>query len=723
MNYFILKNLKYIILLYCSICLCSCTPKQLKTYENVNNKIQLKANTDNKLAWGHELKNLFIPGNSDDYDIILETDSELVSEKINETKFSGGGQIEIHSTVKYKYILTIYDRYNNILTKSNNILEYNGVGRGSNETSARSDVWKWAQRLLAGDNLLLAIKTIESSNKLKYYECIVNTKRLEPEIIVWTSINSNKSDYSKDPFSRITKITQNKIDFYLMPRKGIDVSEQIPPMIPNPIIPQPPILTKSEFETKDMFNKRVDIILKDRETQIHKLQEKYRNDVLERNNKIEELKDIYNESIVEIKKEQKYKKSILNKKITEFTNEAFDEVMGKPIFYNLQYDPESETMYADLKASSALYNIKISFKIPLQFAENFKLNIDDVVPFVTFTLTNNTIKLAAVKALFIDKQYTANMTNNNYVPEKIAVELKDRKIEFDSDKQSGLVLQNPNLIDKYDVSTIKYSENKGTKELINDDLSDIITQYKPKEENQKKWLFVVAVENYDYADKINYVENSAVAFKKTAQKVFGISDRNTYALIESNATAGAIEGNLSRMLENVKEDDTIYFYYSGHGVPSPASGEAYILPKDSIVDYITTKDQFQLSSMYKKLSDSKASKIISFTDCCFSGKTDNVMNYKGVAPGLIRSKSVSFNERKMVVITAGKNTQFSNQYREKGHRLFSYYLIKSLLTRNGLEIMDIYKDLSLKVKDTSNAVGDSYRQEPQIYGNTTINLL
>jgi len=71
----------------------------------------------------------------------------------------------------------------------------------------------------------------------------------------------------------------------------------------------------------------------------------------------------------------------------------------------------------------------------------------------------------------------------------------------------------------------------------------------------------------------------------------------------------------------------------------------------------------------------------------------------------------------MAIITAGKDNQFSNSFDEKGHRMFSYYLIKSLAERGDIEINLLYKDISVKVHDTSFEKGDTYIQEPQIYGN------
>lgn len=256
-----------------------------------------------------------------------------------------------------------------------------------------------------------------------------------------------------------------------------------------------------------------------------------------------------------------------------------------------------------------------------------------------------------------------------------------------------------------------------------DDLKPIIENLKAAPEDQKKWLFIIAVENYDQSDPVLFSKNSAEEFKTVAQKVFGISERNTYSLIEDKATSGAIKDKLEYLItRNVKEGDFIYFYYSGHGVPDPSSGESYILPKDKVVDFINHEPDFALINIYKKLTDSKASKVIAFIDACFSGKTDNISLFKGTAPGLIRSKEIQFDNSKMALFCAGKSTQFSNSFIEKGHRMFSYYLIKSLATQTGLTPELLYKDLNNKVKASSLTKGDVFLQEPQIYGNIKLGL-
>ena len=289
-------------------------------------------------------------------------------------------------------------------------------------------------------------------------------------------------------------------------------------------------------------------------------------------------------------------------------------------------------------------------------------------------------------------------------------------------RKRGPVTTAPSTSDGLGVSvstdSVRYSVPKTIlKPAYTDDLKQVIDNLQAAPIDSKKWLVVIAVEHYDQSDPVIYGKNSALEFQQTAQKVFGVSDRNTYSLIDDKATSGAIKDKLDFLMLNVKEGDIIYFYYSGHGVPDPTTNESYILPKDKVVDFINKEPDFSLSNIYNKLTDSKASKVIAFIDACFAGKTDNTPIFKGTAPGLIRAKEVQFDNTKMTLFSAGKNTQFSNSFNEKGHRMFSYYLIQSLATQPGWSLELLYKNLNTKVRESSSAKGDMYIQEPQVYGN------
>lgn len=268
----------------------------------------------------------------------------------------------------------------------------------------------------------------------------------------------------------------------------------------------------------------------------------------------------------------------------------------------------------------------------------------------------------------------------------------------------------------------KLSLSKSEKEHYDDDIEKLLSQTKEVAIDKSKWLFIIGIEEYDETDNIKYSRRSAELFKKVAQKTLGIDDRRTVFLLNSKASSGKIKDSLEYLLsEEIESGDTVYFYYNGHGVPDPKTKEPYILPSDKNPDYVTNEEDFKLQYIYNKLSRSKAKKVIAFVDSCFSGATDDKSIFKGVAAPRLKPKKVTFNTEKMVVLTAGKDKQFSNMYKSKGHRLFSYYLMKSMLSGEK-KIEDIFMDVRVSVRNTSKEFGPAKKQEPTINGNIGLGL-
>jgi len=365
-----------------------------------------------------------------------------------------------------------------------------------------------------------------------------------------------------------------------------------------------------------------------------------------------------------------------------FINIAIQSLIGNMKLENLKYNADEKLMYAILKANHN-YKEKIKFKIPRDKAMAFKRKGNYNFK-LTFQYKNNEISL---KKIEIDN-YLAQQTSYSIHP-------IDEPI--------------------YNPPTIP------TKGFI-DDLPNLLAKIPQAPKDPRKWLFVIGAENYDNTDNVIYSKRSAKMFVKIIRRSLGIiNNRNSYELIGNGATSGAIEDNLNRMLENIKEGDTIYFYYSGHGIPVLPDRTPYILPKDKIPDYINRSPFFKLNNIYNLLSNSKATKVIAIVDSCFSGSTDGKSVFKGVASVVLSPKKVTFNHKKMVILTAGRDKQFSNMYPKKGHRLFSYFVMKALL-EGKRSVRDIYNEVYPHVKEISNGFGDLKRQEPTIEGNEQLSF-
>jgi TPR repeat protein len=260
------------------------------------------------------------------------------------------------------------------------------------------------------------------------------------------------------------------------------------------------------------------------------------------------------------------------------------------------------------------------------------------------------------------------------------------------------------------------------KESDSDNIALLLKETKQKKVSDTKYLIVIGAENYEYTDNIVYSQHTAQMFLEVAQKTLGISQSNTLDLTSENASMSRIQMEMNKLLRRVKNGDTIYFYYSGHGIPvATQKNEPYILPIDVEPEFISEAPFFKLQNIYKTLADSKASKVVAFIDSCFSGATDGVSVIKGVAATRLKAKNVTFDTKKMVVLTAGKDKQYSNMYEAKKYRLFSYFLMESML-KGRTSVKDIYSDLYIKVKDESYKMGDMKLQEPTMSGNTGIKL-
>ena len=499
----------------------------------------------------------------------------------------------------------------------------------------------------------------------------------------------------------------------------------LPAEIAKPTLPPVMTITKDEFETKAQFDGRVAQAMSEREAVIKKLQEQYRKDVEKRNKEVDHLREAYQEEIAVINKEQEAKKEKLKPIAEHYTKLAFLITTGRPHIANPIYDAETQQMYVDYYTTAKSSQAKrIAFKQSPSDAKNLKTNFANATAEATYEYHDNAIEFKAITVKFDGSKYLCSVSQSDFKPEAVRIALEDNKISFDAAEQAKMfALQNPNLVDTYKVSTVRYSESKSlTGQSYTDDLAPLVAKVAQAPIDSKKWLFAIAVEKYDEADPVIYATNSANSFISVMQKRLGIDGGHTYSLLNEKATTGGIKGGLERMLSKVKEGDSIYFYYSGHGIPDPVQGEPYILPRDVIADYVVREKELMARSIYKKLSDSSASRIIAFVDSCYSGRTDGVSNIKGAAAGHFKSKTVEFDTEKMAVFTAGTNGQFSNAFPEKGNRLFSYYLVKALATKENLDLDTLSADVYANVKEESLKMGDIKRQEPQIEGNRGIGL-
>jgi hypothetical protein len=213
------------------------------------------------------------------------------------------------------------------------------------------------------------------------------------------------------------------------------------------------------------------------------------------------------------------------------------------------------------------------------------------------------------------------------------------------------------------------------------------------------FVLVIGNENYTREQNVPYAINDARIFAKYMEKTFGIP-ANRITLLE-DATLGAMIGAVDDMKAKARTyngEATLIVYYAGHGMPDNATKEAYLLPVDASSSSLGAA--YSLNKLYLELTEYSTEKTIVFLDACFSGDSRDGMLASGRGLSIEPNKEVL--QGKLVVFSATTGKQTAHPYNEKGHGLFTYFLLTKLQETGGnVSFGDLYSYLSKQVSRTS----------------------
>ena len=235
--------------------------------------------------------------------------------------------------------------------------------------------------------------------------------------------------------------------------------------------------------------------------------------------------------------------------------------------------------------------------------------------------------------------------------------------------------------------------------------------------NENKYALIIGNEDYSTFQNglgseanVDFAVNDARIFKEYAKSTIGIPDENIIYFENARAVemSRAIK-TLTTVIKNTNGKGDIIFYYAGHGFPDEINKEPFLIP----VDVSGSDLQFavKLTDLYKQLTEYPSQKITVFLDACFSGgaRNQSLLAARGVK---VKPKEEIL-KGNIVVFAASSEDQSSLSYKEKGHGLFTYFLLKKLQETNG----DIsYKELSDYLKEQvgiKSALINQKEQNPQ----------
>lgn len=222
--------------------------------------------------------------------------------------------------------------------------------------------------------------------------------------------------------------------------------------------------------------------------------------------------------------------------------------------------------------------------------------------------------------------------------------------------------------------------------------------------NVNTFALIIANENYKDLQKVNYALRDAETFKDYCIKTLGIPQKQIFHIKDATyGEMGKAFGKIEYVL-NEFEGKRAIVYYCGHGTNDESSGKAYIVPVDG--DAKGSALSYSLEDIYKSLSQTKAVSITYFLDACFSGAgRDGGMLV--AARGTARAPKKEVIGGNTIVFSATSNDETAMAYDEKGHGLFTYYLLKAIQESKGdISYENLYSFIAEKVKNDAFLINE-----------------
>ena len=352
--------------------------------------------------------------------------------------------------------------------------------------------------------------------------------------------------------------------------------------------------------------------------------------------------------------------SLKKEYIKERTSKGINALIGT-------YDADYSTFPVYMAGLDTVY-----VKVPQEQAPSFKEHWTEVRLYPKYGVVNDQLALLSCSFKLNDntyqtlKSYTAD--NSNDKANELIANLSPLDIDFGAGHDKKPVNKDEGSL-AATAPTIK--------------IDNALDKNIPMNPTTNKNTFVVVIGNEDYqrVSKVSYALNDASTFASYCQKTLGIPQQNirsycnaTYgmmlsALDDIKGIANAYHGNLD-----------IIFYYAGHGIPSETDKSAYLLPVDA--DGVRTEVCLSTKRLYQTLGELNAKNVVVFMDACFSG-AQRGEGMLASARGVALKVKADMPQGNTIVFSAATGEETAFPYKEKGHGMFTYFLLKKLQESKG----------------------------------------
>jgi hypothetical protein len=253
--------------------------------------------------------------------------------------------------------------------------------------------------------------------------------------------------------------------------------------------------------------------------------------------------------------------------------------------------------------------------------------------------------------------------------------------------------------------------------------------------------FAVLIGNRRYQNlppnmSVQFAHNDRRAMQQLLETSLGVPSANVMRGTE-DMTAGQMRlllgdgsalGTLHELIAASGGADTVYFYYSGHGMPdSRREGNAYLLPVDAAPSD-AGRVGYALQTLYAQLAKLPAQKVVVMLDACFSGRSDSLMANRdglslsaGTSAMLLAPELPARPDGRFAIFTASRADELANWLPVNRQGLFTNFLVKGLAGEadNGdgkLTAGELQDYLQTRVASTALRFPQPKYQTPQLEG-------
>ena len=387
------------------------------------------------------------------------------------------------------------------------------------------------------------------------------------------------------------------------------------------------------------------------------------------------------------------------RKLQQFVHQFKDQYVkeesakANPQFTISLYDDDYNVYSLESKRYGVVY-----VSVPTTEKDFFKDNFGSAKVMPTYCLKDDTLALASVSVQIGQKTYkTLDMIEEAMANDFASMDLPPLEINL-NDKESSTPV----------IRTVSYDKS----------LDENIPVSGTKANN----TFVIAIgnENYQLVPSVSFAENDMEVFCKYCQKTLGVPISNIRKY--KDATFGVMLSALSDLkdiAEAYNGDINVLFYYAGHGFPDEKSHNAYLLPVDA--DGKQSEVCFPISRLYAELAALKSKSTVVFMAACFSGsqRGDGMLaSARGVA---IKAKEEKLHGN-LVVFSAASGDETAYPYREKGHGMFTYFLLKKLQETKGAVTLGELSDYVTTNVKRQSVVTNRKSQTPTVIYSESVGM-